>query len=437
MSPLIRRLSPSRPRRSPAARVARLLLTATLAVGAAAPAARAQEGPAGAAPLTIVDPTRPGERPRVVDARLDDALAGVAVTGPAVEGAFARYDADRRALDDERRREADARRDIAELAAARDRVQATANQAARRRDKAAARLARLRANLAAIAVADYMQDRGAGAELDVDLGRATDARRRATLSATVRGQQLVEARQQAALVTEQTDQAATADAELAELTARAGAADARLAAALARQEQLTADLAADTQAVADARLTSTVRDRDLALVALDAYYKASRRLGAEQPSCRIPWHLLAGIGRTESGHGTVGGATLDAAGTVSRPIIGIPLDGNSGTAVVGDTDGGALDGDPGGDRAVGPMQFIPSTWARWGRDGNGDGNADPQNLYDAALAAAAYLCVYGPGLDTEPGARGAVIHYNADESYVDLVQSRSQGYATLSLPRPS
>jgi membrane-bound lytic murein transglycosylase B len=418
-----------------AAGATRLVLTAAVVLVAAAPAARAQEAPA-APPPTIVDPVRPGDRPRVLDTRLDEALAGVAVTGPAVDNAFARYDADRRALDDERRREADARHDIAELTAARDRVQSTVNQATRRRDKAAATLTRLRTSLAAIAVADYVGERGAGAELDVDLGRATEARRRAAVTATVRGQQLVEARQQAAIAAEHADIAAAAGAELGELTARGQAADARLADALARQQQLAGDLVTDTQAVADARLTSTVRDRDLALVALDAYYRAARRLAAEQPSCRIPWHLLAGIGRTESGHGTVGGATLDASGAVSKPIIGIPLDGNSGTAVVTDTDGGTLDGDPVGDRAVGPMQFIPSTWARWGRDGNGDGKNDPQNMYDAALAAANYLCVYGPGLDTDPGVRGAVIHYNADESYVDLVQSRSQGYGTLALPAP-
>ena len=48
------------------------------------------------------------------------------------------------------------------------------------------------------------------------------------------------------------------------------------------------------------------------------------------------------------------------------------------------------------DRAVGPMQFLPASWARYGADGNGDGVRDPHQLDDAALAAAAYLCA-GPG----------------------------------------
>ena len=91
----------------------------------------------------------------------------------------------------------------------------------------------------------------------------------------------------------------------------------------------------------------------------------------------------AGISRVEGHHGTYGGAQPLADGDLTRPIIGIALTGASGTAVVGDSDGGALDGDPVHDRAVGPMQFIPQTWRRFQQDGDGDGDTDPQNLYDA------------------------------------------------------
>ena len=125
---------------------------------------------------------------------------------------------------------------------------------------------------------------------------------------------------------------------------------------------------------------------------LDAYVKAATALAFEKPACGLRWTALAGIGRTESGHGTFGGAVVQPNGDLTRPIVGIPLDGENGTAVIGDSDGGALDTDPDFDRAVGPMQFIPTSWQTLGRDGNGDGVSDPQNMYDAALAAAGLLC---------------------------------------------
>ncbi len=111
------------------------------------------------------------------------------------------------------------------------------------------------------------------------------------------------------------------------------------------------------------------------------YRQAETTLAAEQPGCGLRWELLAAIGKTESNHGV---GRLDAAGNSQVAIIGIPIG--------GDTDGGALDGDVGRDHAVGPMQFIPSTWARWGTDANGDGKTDPGNIVDAATAAGRYLC---------------------------------------------
>lgn len=109
-------------------------------------------------------------------------------------------------------------------------------------------------------------------------------------------------------------------------------------------------------AVADARVLAPVDDADFALVALDAYWKAAQRA-----PCRVQWWALAGITYTESKHGTDEGSHLDASGETSKRIVG-PLDGTKGNAALRDTDGGALDGDPVWDRAVGPMQFIPSTW---------------------------------------------------------------------------
>ncbi|MBB1262460.1 lytic transglycosylase domain-containing protein, partial [Streptomyces alkaliterrae] len=128
---------------------------------------------------------------------------------------------------------------------------------------------------------------------------------------------------------------------------------------------------------------------------LDAYKKAEKALAKERPGCNLPWQLLAAIGKVESGHAS--GGAVDADGNTLRPIRGPVLDGN-GFALIKDTDKGAFDGDSRYDRAVGPMQFIPSTWAGWGADGNGDGKSDPNNIYDAALAAGRYLCAAGRDL---------------------------------------
>jgi membrane-bound lytic murein transglycosylase B len=183
--------------------------------------------------------------------------------------------------------------------------------------------------------------------------------------------------------------------------------------------------------VHEARARATVVGSDLTLVALDAYLRAALETEAQRPECNLPWWLLAGIGRVESGHGTFATSTLDAAGTARPSIIGIALDGGNDTAVITDTDGGRLDGDRISDRAVGPMQFIPSTWARYEVDGNGDGVADPQNLYDAARAAADYLCTAGGDLSTDAGIQRAVFAYNHSDAYVAKVLSFAQEYVTL------
>ncbi|MEP6852579.1 MAG: lytic transglycosylase domain-containing protein [bacterium] len=171
-------------------------------------------------------------------------------------------------------------------------------------------------------------------------------------------------------------------------------------------------------------------------VALAAY----RRAAAAQPaSCAIPWPLLAAIGRVESDHGRFGSALLRSDGTSTEPIIGIPLDGH-GTALIRDTDGGRLDGDRSLDRAVGPMQFIPSTWALYGTDGNGDSVVDPFNIYDSAAAAARYLCAAGGDLSTAVGQRRAVLAYNDSDAYLASVLALEQVYAAdapgLSVPVP-
>lgn len=163
--------------------------------------------------------------------------------------------------------------------------------------------------------------------------------------------------------------------------------------------------------------------------ALHAYALTDVVLRTEAPSCRLSWTTLAGIGRVESNHGRFAGARLDADGRPSRPIVGVPLDGSPGVREIPDTDGGRFDGDNAHDRAVGPMQFIPSTWARWASDGDGDKLADPHDLDDAALAAGRYLCDEGRDTATPTGWWAAVLAYNNSVDYGQRVFGVADTYA--------
>jgi hypothetical protein len=166
------------------------------------------------------------------------------------------------------------------------------------------------------------------------------------------------------------------------------------------------------------------------LVALRAYQKAALVVASDDESCGLRWTLLAAIGRVESNHGRYGGALLREDGSGTRPIRGIPLDGRPNVALIRDTDAGALDGDTTYDRAVGPMQFIPSTWQSVGADGNGDGRRDPNNIYDAAYGAAVYLCVGDSDLRDPAQAARAVRRYNNADEYVRVVLSLAEFYET-------
>ncbi|MGW1891904.1 lytic transglycosylase domain-containing protein [Streptomyces sp. NPDC002004] len=165
---------------------------------------------------------------------------------------------------------------------------------------------------------------------------------------------------------------------------------------------------------------------------LDAYKKAEAALAESNPGCRLPWQLLAAIGKVESGQAR--GGRVDANGTTLSPILGPVLDGN-GFASIKDTDGGRYDGDTTHDRAVGPMQFIPSTWSQggpghqgWGADGNGDGLKDPNNVYDAALAAGRYLCAGGRDLSVDAHLHRAILGYNHSQEYLNTVLSWFEFY---------
>jgi membrane-bound lytic murein transglycosylase B len=170
--------------------------------------------------------------------------------------------------------------------------------------------------------------------------------------------------------------------------------------------------------------------RAIPALALRAYREAAAWAAGYDPGCRLSWTVLAGIGRIESNHGLFGGAAtrFSAAGVVSPRITGPPLDGR-GVAAIPDSDDGRWDGDTVWDRAVGPMQFIPTTWRSLGRDGNGDRVADPNNLFDAAVSAAGYLCLNGGDLSETARLRQAVYTYNHSWSYVDAVLGWARVYA--------
>lgn len=148
--------------------------------------------------------------------------------------------------------------------------------------------------------------------------------------------------------------------------------------------------------------------------------RAYRKAPSFAPAgCGVTPELLAAIGQVESGN--VGGRGLTGH-AVTPGVYGPPLTGGA-FARISDSDGGRLDGSSAYDRAVGPMQFIPTTWAMWGTDADGDGRADPQNVYDAAASAARYLCAGGRDLGSTESLRSAILSYNYSGEYVATVLS--------------
>lgn len=162
--------------------------------------------------------------------------------------------------------------------------------------------------------------------------------------------------------------------------------------------------------------------------ALAAYQRAAAVLGSADPACHLQWELLAAVGRVESDHGRHGDSRLDSSGRARPAIVGTRLDGHGPVAAIRDTDAGELDGDRRWDRAVGPLQFIPSTWQLVGVDADADGSRDPQDIDDAALGAAVYLCSGDDDLASTTGRAAAVHRYNHDQEYVDLVLRIFESY---------
>ncbi|MGY4101458.1 murein transglycosylase [Nocardia sp. R16R-3T] len=182
--------------------------------------------------------------------------------------------------------------------------------------------------------------------------------------------------------------------------------------------------------------------------ALQAYGYATVAMAKAQPTCHLGWVTLAGIARVESDHARFGGATIAANGTVRPPIRGIALNGTGGNAVIIDQNATARAGQITYARAMGPFQFIPDSWKRWGVRADTDYNivantlatgkpvatsdlsGSPDNIDDAALAAGRYLCASGRDLATAHGWRQAILAYNHSTVYVNQVRNAAIGYGS-------
>ena len=163
---------------------------------------------------------------------------------------------------------------------------------------------------------------------------------------------------------------------------------------------------------------------------LQAYVAATVWAAQRSPQCGLSWNTLAGIGKIETDHGRYKGASVNDSGEVTPHLFGVQLRGE-GTAHIRDTDGGRLDGDRTHDRAVGPMQFIPTTWNQVAVDGNGDGTKDPHNIDDATASAAAFLCANNRNLSDLNGYTDAIKAYNPSDQYVRDVANEAQRIAQV------
>ncbi|MEV7776097.1 hypothetical protein [Kitasatospora sp. NPDC086791] len=167
---------------------------------------------------------------------------------------------------------------------------------------------------------------------------------------------------------------------------------------------------------------------EIPVTAYAAYQRAAVNRARTDPSCHLPWSLLAAIGKVESDHGL--GGRLDADGTTLAPILGPPLDGRADVAKVPATDDGKLTQDPVWDHAVGPMQFIPSTWKRWAQAGRPNAEASPHNIFDAAATAGAYLCADHRDLSSPQQLKKAINAYNRSNDYLREVLTWTLRYST-------
>ncbi|MEU4559987.1 lytic murein transglycosylase [Actinoplanes sp. NPDC023936] len=168
------------------------------------------------------------------------------------------------------------------------------------------------------------------------------------------------------------------------------------------------------------------------VVAVQAYGYAELVAAKTTPSCHLSWTTLAALAKVESDHGAFNGAVLGVDGVASPTIYGLPLNGQGGRQMIADTDQGQLDGDTTHDRAIGPMQFIPSTWKENAVDADRDGVTNPNDIDDAALTAAVYLCKGGRDLAKAESWWDAILSYNAVRPYAQRVFQYADDYGRRS-----
>jgi len=382
-------------------------------------------------PTVDPDPPPADEPPGPVPP-LTPGLDQLAVTSPEFNAASRKLRAADSALDHIRKIEQDAAQELISLAHQDTTLTAHVDRAQRQVDALSRRAHHLRDELENLAVASYVSGSDLSAYqsvLQLDAAKHNQLRSQAVMVDTVNTDMSADLRRtEAALRAARHDLTVTTRSrgdvrnqisDVQKVQAQAGA----------QEQQASARVFAATGQVEKWRRLAMVKGTDIPLVVLDSYTKAAQIAGLMNPDCGITWWALAGIGKTESHHASSGGAEPRADGSLTKPILGIPLDGSNDTAAI--DEGGVAD------RAQGPMQFITSTWMKWALDGNGDGVADVQNTYDAAAAAAAYLCAGGP-MRTDDDLRRGYFSYNHSPAYVEAVLTRAHDYEQqIAIPPPT
>ncbi|SDC51595.1 lysozyme family protein [Actinokineospora iranica] len=165
---------------------------------------------------------------------------------------------------------------------------------------------------------------------------------------------------------------------------------------------------------------------------LVAYRQAETRLAATHPDCGLRWHHLAAIAQVDSGHAHNGRIT--PTGDTLVPLYGPVLTGSPGIPPVPDTDAGTLDADDVWDRAVGPLHLTPTAWTTHRQDANGDGVANPHNIYDATLTAGNHLCSGNTRLPNPQDLQAALARYNPAPQWATAVTAWMLTYAALASP---